>query len=121
MTATVIPLTQKNCIRCGKDFSVFGRELVCIKCRKPQSGGRARVDTPITLRQWQIAALAAQGLMDKEIAFELHMRTESVKTIMGTVLKKFHASSRTELSVLVLTPFLLEMGVRATMQTGSAL
>ena len=90
----------KNCFRCGKEFSAPQAERACDACRKPKSREKkTTTGHPLSFREGQIVALVAQTKLNKEIAFELHLKLGTVKEYLSRILRKVDVSNRTELAV----------------------
>jgi DNA-binding NarL/FixJ family response regulator len=66
-----------------------------------------RALSALTPRQQQVAWLIARGYTNQQMAQELVISPETVKTHVRNVLEKFHAGSKAELRVQ-----LLDLGVR---------
>ncbi len=68
----------------------------------------------LTPRQQDVARLIARGFTNREIARQLVISIETVKTHVRNILEKFEAGSKSELRVL-----LLDLGVRWWQAAGS--
>lgn len=64
---------------------------------------------PLSQRQMQILELMAKGLSSKEIANRLNLQKDSVDKYVQNLLKKTHASSRTEAVAISLRKLLLKI------------
>ncbi len=53
----------------------------------------------LTQRQWQVLSLLREGKQNKIIAYELKMRESTVKVHVRQIMKKLHASNRTEVVI----------------------
>jgi two-component system nitrate/nitrite response regulator NarL len=74
--------------------------------RMVQPCGRvARADTRVTLtaREQEIILHIAQGAQNDSIAYEMGISTNTVKTHIGNIMRKFGLHKRTQLAML-LTP-----------------
>lgn len=69
----------------------------------------------LTPRQQEVARLITRGCTNREIAHQLVISVETVKTHVRNVLEKFEAGSKSELRVL-----LLDLGVRWWQAGGSS-
>ena len=101
-----IPIGSRNCFRCGDYFPVFGNERICVNCRKPKHGETRQVGetspklgTPLSFREDQVVELVAQGKINKEISWELHLTEGTVKEYLNRIFRKMGIGSRTELAV----------------------
>jgi DNA-binding NarL/FixJ family response regulator len=66
----------------------------------------------LTLRQREVAALAAQGLTNKEIAARLHIEVATVNSHMQEVLAKLGLVGRRELQTRIIYDSLLDRGTK---------
>jgi len=89
---------MKNCIRCGVGFA--GDGLVCQGCRTAKA---ARVNLELSFRERQVAELVAQGKLNKEIAWELHLTVGTIKQYINHIFQKLGVSNRTQLAVHYIT------------------
>lgn len=53
----------------------------------------------LTQRQWQVLSLLREGKQNKIIAYELKMRESTVKVHVRQIMRKLHASNRTEVVI----------------------
>jgi DNA-binding NarL/FixJ family response regulator len=91
--------TFRNCFRCGLDFRCEENERICPSCtifarlnRKPRS-------TKITVREQQVIDLVAEGKLNKEISYTLHLSEGTVKEYLHKIFRKVGVTNRTELAV----------------------
>jgi DNA-binding NarL/FixJ family response regulator len=93
---------SKNCHRCGLEFNADPKMRVCCSCKKPR--GESRIASRhLSLRENQIVDLICEGLLNKQIAFQLHLREGTIKTYLNIIFQKVGVSNRTELAVWALT------------------
>lgn len=96
----------KNCFRCGaefQDFSDRGLARICGRCRKPKAqparSGTELLGQPLTAREIQVVIGIADGKLNKEIAWELHLGVGYIKVIVSNLLAKTGFTNRTALAV----------------------
>lgn len=65
-------------------------------------GSPGPTDQPLSPREQEVLALAAQGLTNREIAYRLGISDRTVQFHMNSVFNKTGASSRTEAAVLAI-------------------
>lgn len=68
--------------------------LAARRAEKHQTTARRAVAPKLTPRELQVVRLAARGLPNKEIAAELFLTEDSVKTHMSRAFKRLHARDR---------------------------
>jgi DNA-binding NarL/FixJ family response regulator len=91
----------RNCIRCGKDFLRWEREVVCETCRKvPAKASELKQGDPLTRREKQIVALLHDARTNAEIASNLHLSDGTVKQMMHRIFKKTGARNRVGLALM---------------------
>jgi DNA-binding NarL/FixJ family response regulator len=89
----------KTCYRCGCEFSTCAGR-VCSGCRKPPERVRKRpLNRNLTFREKQIARLVCQAMLNKEIAFELHLTEGTIKEYLNRIFRKLSVKNRTELAI----------------------
>jgi len=95
-------LNVRTCCRCGAEFRAAGERLrVCETCRRPPKAAVVR-PTPgqkLSHRERQVATLVAQGLSNKQIAWELHLSEGTIKVYIFHIFQKANVTNRTELAV----------------------
>jgi DNA-binding NarL/FixJ family response regulator len=71
--------------------------------RSEADGAGPAVDEPIELsdRERQIAVFLVQGLTNKEIAEQLFLSTETIKSYVARILRKLGARNRVQAAVLL--------------------
>jgi DNA-binding CsgD family transcriptional regulator len=90
---------MKTCYRCGGEFSTSAGR-VCSRCRKPPVRVRKRpVNRNLTFREKQIAKLVCRAMLNKEIAFELHLTEGTIKEYLNRIFRKLAIKNRTELAI----------------------
>ncbi len=80
---------------CAGDSLLYPSALRRMAARHAVTGSRLR-DTGLTERERQVLRLMAAGLSNAEIAGELFLGVETVKTYVGNVLAKLGARDRTQ-------------------------
>jgi len=65
----------------------------------PEPAAPAPVGPPLSTRELEVLALVARGMPDREIAEELSVSENTVKTHVANVLAKLHLRSRTEAAI----------------------
>jgi DNA-binding CsgD family transcriptional regulator len=53
----------------------------------------------LTFREDQIARLVCQAMLNKEIAFELHLTEGTIKEYLNRIFRKLQVKNRTELAI----------------------
>jgi DNA-binding NarL/FixJ family response regulator len=74
---------------------------ICPHCRRPQRLKGELTDIhgrPFSPRERQIMALISVGKTNKEIGQELHISEGTVKSFIGTMLRKSGTENRTEMA-----------------------
>lgn len=96
--ASAPQVSLHNCFRCGLEFQRFQRERVCPECRKEPHCDEL-LGKPLSLREHQIVDLIAEGLINKEIAFRLHLTPGTIKQYLNKVFAKLGTTNRVEVAV----------------------
>ncbi len=65
---------------------------------RPMPSAKA-AENPLSKRERQVAAGVARALLNKQIAFELHLTEGTIKEYMGRIFRKLDVHNRTELAV----------------------
>ena len=60
-----------------------------------------RMEMPLTDREREIAALVTRGLSNKEIAQELHLSANTIRTHISNILRKLNLSNRTQIAIYI--------------------
>jgi DNA-binding NarL/FixJ family response regulator len=60
-----------------------------------------RMEMPLTDREREIAALVSRGLSNKEIAQELHLSANTIRTHISNILRKLNLSNRTQIAIYI--------------------
>jgi len=76
--------------------SLAGRVLAEFRRLSKYDAVNGETDSDLTEREQQVLSQAAQGATDKEIAAELNISLNTVKTHMRNILSKLHVSTRRE-------------------------
>ena len=92
--------TLRNCFRCGTEFRCGGGERVCFGCRPQQP---RPLNPRLSFRERQVVDLVSKALLNKEIAWELHLTEGTVKEYMIRIFRKVGVKNRTELAVWAVT------------------
>lgn len=109
VAALPIPFTRRNCVKCLQDFSQFNYARVCPKCRYKTPPKPLTIKSrQLMPRENQIVGLVAQGLLNKEIAYQLHLTTGTIKVYIDRIFKLTGVRNRTELAIKSLTGTLYE-------------
>jgi DNA-binding NarL/FixJ family response regulator len=99
MTGEVVIIGRRNCYLCGVEFPSEGARI-CPRCRRAKSQKlKEAVGTPLSLRHRQVVGLIAQGKLNKEIAFELHLTEGTIKEYLNRIFQRVGVTNRTELAV----------------------
>jgi len=88
----------KNCFRCGAEFQARDAERICPACRKPRAA-RKTASAELSFREKQIVGLIQHAMLNKEIAFELHLSEGTVKEYLNHIFRKLGVKNRTELAI----------------------
>jgi DNA-binding NarL/FixJ family response regulator len=67
----------------------------------PEMTSAAQLIAGLTPQQFRIATLLAQGLLNKQIAWELGIAENTVKVHMSTILRKLHVHNRTQVALIM--------------------
>lgn len=67
----------------------------------PEALNATRVIEGLTPQQFRIATLLAQGLLNKQIAWELGIAENTVKVHMSIILRKFNVNNRTQVALIM--------------------
>lgn len=67
----------------------------------PDMVSAARLIAELTPQQFRIATLLAQGLLNKQIAWELGIAENTVKVHMSTILRKLGVHNRTQVALIM--------------------
>jgi len=97
---TVPANSRRTCARCGEYFATYGREYICLACRKPQHAPRAIASDGLTPRELQVIALVRKAKTNKAIAYELCLTEGTVKEYLFRIFRKLNVGNRTELALL---------------------
>jgi DNA-binding NarL/FixJ family response regulator len=101
-------LTMNTCARCGREFSVSGREYTCKAC-KEKGPSPDKTASKLSSREKQIVGLIQEAKSNKEIAYELSLTVGTVKEYLYHVFRKLGVANRTELALRG-RDYLSEMG-----------
>ncbi len=86
--------------------TVFGGEIVSrlpdILDAKGEKGRKDYSTLGISEREWEVTALVAEGLSNREIAARLYLSEGTVRNYISTVLEKLKLRDRTQLAVFYL-------------------
>lgn len=96
--------TIRNCFRCGRDFEVTGadnsRKRICPACvTRPQNKTGVSLGEALSPREEQVVRLVQDGLLNKEIAFQLRLAEGTVKAYLFRIFQKVGARNRTDLAM----------------------
>jgi len=83
------PRVAEKVLKQFQDFAVMG-------------GAMETLATPLTARELEVLGQAAQGFMNKQIAFKLGVSEQTIKNHMTSILRKLDANDRTHAVVLAL-------------------
>ena len=85
---------------------MFGGEIVSrlpdILDAKGEKGRKDYSTLGISDREWEVTALVAEGLSNREIAARLYLSEGTVRNYISTVLEKLKLRDRTQLAVFYL-------------------
>jgi DNA-binding NarL/FixJ family response regulator len=90
---------SRNCFRCGLDFHCEGNERICETCTTFAKLQTRPTKTSISLREHQVIDLVAQGKLNKEISYALHLSEGTIKEYMHKIFRKVGVTNRTELAI----------------------
>jgi DNA-binding NarL/FixJ family response regulator len=97
---TAIPFDVRSCSRCGVEFKRFDREHICPTCRRPQKERKpAKEGQSLSARERQVVDLVERGLLNKQIAFELHLAEGTIKELVHRILRKTGLDNRVKLAI----------------------
>jgi DNA-binding CsgD family transcriptional regulator len=100
---TIIEFRQlRNCFRCGRDFQGEVGKRLCPNCVIPKDIKRL-LNPTLSFRERQVVDLICKAKLNKEIAYELHLTTGTVKEYLNRIFRKVGATNRTELAVWAIT------------------
>ena len=89
----------RSCFKCGVDFEANAAERVCGTCRIPKNQSRTTLTPHLSFREVQVVILVADSLLNKEIAFELHLTEGTIKEYLNRIFKKLSIGNRVALAV----------------------
>jgi DNA-binding NarL/FixJ family response regulator len=100
-------------ILCGVDafLGAFPTRASDIHGRARENGSSTTTATdppPFARRELKILAMLARGKTSNEIAKSLHLRSRTVKRVLGVLFERLQVSNRTELAARVADIFHLE-------------
>ena len=84
--------------------SLIAQQLVSYITEQSRSGAAPdghRMIEQLTQRQRAVALLVAEGLSNEEIAHRLHVSQATVKSHLGTMMRRLDVRSRTQLAILI--------------------
>ncbi len=91
----------RNCPRCGTDYPwLRGEVMRCKTCRIPKP---APLEPSLTFREEQLGTRVAKGMLNKEIAHELHLTEGTVKEYLWKIYQKFGFRNRMELALYIIS------------------
>jgi DNA-binding NarL/FixJ family response regulator len=112
------PTVLRTCCRCGRNFEVVKRgardgKTVCDGCRAPRKRRRSVYPETATLttREKQVAALVSSALLNKEIAWKLHLTEGTVKEYLFRIFHKLKVPNRTALAIWAVSNGLKEEAI----------
>ncbi len=89
--------SMRNCFRCGREFlAPDGNQRVCSDCRLPKP---RKLNPELTPREKQVARLVSQAMVNKEIAFVLHLTEGAIKVYLHRIFRKVGVENRTALAL----------------------
>lgn len=91
---TVSPSSSQHLMQIGQEYVISWHEIVNLMA------GR-NITVLLTLKEYEIAWLAAQGMTNKEIAAYLGLSINSIKPRLQTVYEKLNITSRKELEQFI--------------------
>ena len=89
----------RNCFRCGLDFRCEGNERLCQTCAVFAQIQTKPDKDKINYREQQIITLVAEGKLNKEIGYKLHLSEGTIKEYLCKIFKKVGVTNRTELAI----------------------
>jgi len=92
----------RNCFRCQQDFRAKDNERVCPTCRLPRlryKDSESPLGKALSPREKQLVRLLMQAKANKQIAFELHLTTGTVKVYFADIFAKLGMGNRTEVAM----------------------
>ncbi len=92
-------MAVRNCFRCGREFSALAGARICDNCRAPERGKPA-LNPKLSFREKQVIRLVCRAMLNKEIAYELHLTEGTVKEYINRIFSKTGAVNRTDLAVM---------------------
>jgi DNA-binding NarL/FixJ family response regulator len=93
----------RSCYRCGKNFRQDGGNRICPACRNPEPRHKKALNPNLSFRERQVVGLVSQAMLNKQIAYELHLAEGTIKEYLNRIFRKLGISNRTELAVWALT------------------
>lgn len=97
--AVLTDSVRRNCGRCGDEFRTGRNERVCKACRRPKKQKSEQLARHLSLREKQIVDLVSRGMLNKEIAYQLHLSEGTIKEYLNRIFRKLGLKNRTELAV----------------------
>jgi DNA-binding NarL/FixJ family response regulator len=97
----------RSCFRCGQEFRQNDGQRICPACQALSSGRKKSLNPQLSFREQQVIHIVAQGKLNKEIAYELHLTEGTIKEYLNRIFRKLGISNRTELAVWALTQGML--------------
>jgi DNA-binding NarL/FixJ family response regulator len=91
-------ITIRTCFRCGNEFQSAGGARICPSCGRP----KGQLNPDLSFREKQIVDLVCKAMVNKELAFELHLAEGTIKQHLHRIYRKLKVSNRTELAVWAL-------------------
>jgi DNA-binding NarL/FixJ family response regulator len=103
LVTTIIEFGQlRNCFRCGREFRGDSGKRVCANCATPKDIKRP-LNPTLSFREKQVVHLICKAMLNKEIAYELHLTEGTVKEYLNRIFRKVGATNRTDLAVWAIT------------------
>lgn len=78
-----------------------GTPTLAASAMAPEMASAATLIAGLTPQQFRIATLLAQGLLNKQIAWELGIAENTVKVHMSTILRKLSVHNRTQVALIM--------------------
>jgi len=91
-----------TCSKCGEEFGTETRRNTCDDCLAPSPVYGDLVDRlgkPLSAREHHVAQRVAQGLTNKEIAWELKLSTGTIKIYTSHIFAKSGCTNRVQLAL----------------------